>query len=154
MDGELPDRDAAHVVRVLQLDHMAGDWVIERQLTLLDRLGQQRGFEQFAQRRDVEQRVRRDRTLMRHIGQAVVEERRAAAGPYGDCRAADAVRRQDVVDVLPDQTFDLGGIDLRVGGGAGDEQDEQDQPRQHDDSLRLRLRAATAQRFNSISWPA
>jgi hypothetical protein len=75
---ELAQRDLANVAALLQLGHVFGDGIVERDFALLDRLRQQGGDEGLADRGEIEQRVRGDRRFARDVGHAVVEQQRAA----------------------------------------------------------------------------
>ena len=75
---ELAERDLADVAALLQLGHVFGDRIVERDLAALDRLRQQGGGEHLADRGEVEQRIRGHRLLARDVGHAEVEELGAA----------------------------------------------------------------------------
>ena len=111
-------RDAGDVAVLRQLGHIFGNWLVEPELPVADRFGQQRRLEYLAQRREIEQRVAGDQALVGAIGPAVIEEpgtpfeaqrHRDAAGPIG---------RYDRADVACNGAFDLG---IGTGGGRGDD---------------------------------
>jgi hypothetical protein len=72
--GELTERDLANVAALLQLDDVFGDGIVESEMTIADRLRQQRGLEHFPQRSEIEQRICSDRPFVGAIGPAVIEE--------------------------------------------------------------------------------
>ena len=109
---------------LLQLGHVFGDRVVERDLALLDRLRQQGGGEHLADRGEVEQRIRRHRLLAGGVGHAVVEEHGAAVDVERDRHAAG--REQERLDVTGDEVAQLG-VGLgprRRGGDCGGERNE------------------------------
>src|SRR5262249_7790510 len=71
---ELPERDLWYVASLLQLDDLLGDGIVEPEITIADRLRQQRGLEHFPQRSEIEQCIGRNRPFVCAIGPAVIEE--------------------------------------------------------------------------------
>ena len=116
MARELAQRDVADVAALLQLGHIFGDGIVERDLAPLDRLRQQRREEHLADRGEVEQRVRRDRLLARDVGQAVVEEQAAPVDVDHDRHAAGGNEHR--LHVAADDLLHLGIVGAR-GGGCG-----------------------------------
>ena len=106
MAGELAERDPADVAALLQLGHVFGDRVVERDLALLDRLRQQGGGEHLSDRGEVEQRIGGHRLLAGRIGHAVVEEHGAAVDVERDRHAAG--REQERLDVTGDEVAQRG----------------------------------------------
>ena len=118
---ELAERDLADVAALLQLGHVFGDRIVERDLAVLDRLRQQRGGEHLADRGEVEQRIRGHRLLARGVGHAVVEEHGAAVDMERDRHAAGG--EQQRLHVPGDEVAQLGiglGARRRRRDGGGD----------------------------------
>ena len=113
MGRELPERDEPDIAAVPQLGDVLGGRIIERELSVADRLRQQRGLEHFAQRRQAEQRVGRDRTLGGTVGEAVVEEPSPAVHAQRHRDAAGAIGRHDRLDV---PGYDPLGLAFGAGG--------------------------------------
>jgi hypothetical protein len=114
---ELAQRDLANVAALLQLGHVFGDGIVERDLALLDRLRQQGGDEGLADRGEIEQRVGGDRRFARDVGHAVVEEQRAAVDVKRHRHAAGGNEHR--LHVAAHDLLDLGvGLGARCGGGA------------------------------------
>ena len=111
---ELAERDVTDVAALLQLGHVFGDGIVERDLAPLDRLREQGREEHLANGSEIEQRVRRDRLLARDVGQAVVEEQGAAIDVDRDRHAAGG--NQHRLHVLADEPLDLGVVGARRGG--------------------------------------
>src|SRR5262249_57987459 len=65
---ELAERDAADIAVPVELGDIFGDWVVEPDFAVADRLRQQRRLEYFAQRSEVEQRVGGDWPSVGAIG--------------------------------------------------------------------------------------
>jgi hypothetical protein len=113
---ELAERDLADVAALLQLGHVFGDGIVERDLAPLDRLRQQRREEHLADRGEIEQRVGGDRLLARGVGHAVVVEQAAPVDMDRDRHAAGG--NQHRLHVAADDLLHLGVVGAR-GGGRG-----------------------------------
>jgi hypothetical protein len=101
---QLAERDLADVAALLQLGHVFGDGIVERNLAPLDRLRQQGGDEGLADRGEVEQRVGGD--FVRDVGHAVVEEQGAAVDVKRDRHAAGGNEHR--LHVLAHDLLDVG----------------------------------------------
>src|SRR5262249_59567740 len=104
---ELAERDAANIAVPVDLGDIFGDWVVEPEFAVADRLRQQRRLEHFAQRGEVEQRVGGDRPFVGAIGPAVIEEQGPALDAHGYRDAAATVGRYDRANVTCDDAFNL-----------------------------------------------
>ena len=111
MARELAERDAADVAALPELGDIFRDSIVERDLALFHRLRQQNRGEGLADGGEVEQRVRRDGRFARDVGEAVVEEERAAVDVERDRHAAGGDQHR-----LHLPTHDL--LDLGVSLGA------------------------------------
>ena len=104
----------------------------EAELALLDRLRQQRGGEQLADRGEIEDRVGGDRLMPGEVGIAEVEERGLAVDPHRDRNAAGAVGRDDRLNFFRDDLFHIG---LRARRrGADDQRDDSRKNKPHESS--------------------
>ncbi len=101
-DSRIAPRDLADVAALLQLDDVFGDGIVEPEITIADRLRQQRRLERFPQRSEIEQRVGGDRPVASAVGPAVIEEQAPPfdAQSHGD--ATGTVGRYDRRDVSRD----------------------------------------------------
>src|SRR5215510_7558924 len=136
---KLPDGHAPDGPALLQLGYIFRHRIVERELPLLHCLGDQRRFEQLAQRGDVEQRVRRDRPPVRHVGETRIEEQCAAFDADRGRRPADGVARQDGADLASDEVHDLRRpVRSRFPGYPDRDQDQQQQGKQKPNHERRR----------------
>jgi hypothetical protein len=92
---------------------------IERDLALLDRLRQQGGDEDLADRREIEQRVAGHRPPVARLAEVV--EQRAAVVVDGDRGAAGAVEER--LDLALDRAADLG-VGIGVCSGRSNDRDD------------------------------
>jgi len=115
---ELAERDAADIAVPVELRDIFGDWVVEPEFAVADRLRQQRRLEHFAQQSEVEQRVGGDRPFVGAIGPTVIEEQRLALDAQRHRVAANAIARHDRANVAGDNAFQL---PVGAGGRPSDE---------------------------------
>jgi len=114
---ELAQRDLADFAALLQLGHVFGDGVVERDLALLHRLCEQGGDEGLADGGEIEQRVRGDGLFARDIRHAVVEEQRTAVDVKRHRHAPRGNEHR--LHVPAHHLLDLGiGLGACCGGGA------------------------------------
>ena len=106
----------ACVAALLQLDDVFGDGIVKPEITIADRLRQQRGLEHFPQRSEIEQRIGGDRPFVGAIGPAVIEEQAPPFEPQSHSDAAGTVGRHDRRDLSRDDPLHIAvGGDRRAG---------------------------------------
>src|SRR6476620_2094710 len=102
MSGDLTKGYPANIAAPLQLADVFRDRIFQSQVAIANRSSQQRSLENFAQRSQVEQRIRRNGLFIATIGPTIIEERGMSAQSQNNGHAASAIRRHDHMNLARD----------------------------------------------------
>src|SRR4051812_16773814 len=95
MSGDLTKGYSANIAAPLQLTDVFRETFFQSQVAIANRSSQQRSLENFAQRSQVEQRIRRNGLFIATIRPTIIEERGMSAQSQNNGHAASASRRHD-----------------------------------------------------------